>query len=76
MSDAAGMFPWAFTILNIVLFEASYKPYLIGIALGHIYIFVKDIVFVKYGRDYLPTPQFLTNWWRKRMGLQPARQNV
>jgi hypothetical protein len=38
-------------------------PNLIGIALGHLYIFLKDIYAIKSHKDYLATPQFLKNWW-------------
>jgi len=50
----------------MVLFGGSFLPYLIGIGLGHLYIFIKDIAFVQYHKDYLPTPDFLKRWWYGR----------
>lgn len=63
----------------MTLFGASLKPYIVGIALGHCYIFVKDIAVVRYHKDYLQTPQWFFNWWygRNNDGQGPARrQNV
>ena len=49
-------------------------PYLVGIAIGHLYIFIKDIATVRYHRDYLPTPQFIANWWWRYSGVRPDRR--
>lgn len=40
--------------------------YLIGIALGHAYIFMTDIVPIRYHKDYLKTPRWFDNWWHGR----------
>lgn len=34
----------------------SFIIYVAGLALGHCYIYVKDNLRQKYGRDYFPTP--------------------
>jgi hypothetical protein len=52
----------------MTLFGGSFINYIVGIGLGHIYIFVKDIAIVRYHKDYLPTPLWLTNWWFGRAG--------
>lgn len=67
-----GYFPWVYMVL-MVLFGGSFLPYLIGIGLGHLYIFIKDIAFVQYHKDYLPTPEFVKRWW---YGRQAQRQGV
>lgn len=69
----AGYFPWVYMIM-MSLFGGDWKMYLIGIALGHLYIFIKDIAVVKYHKDYLPTPRFFSNWWYQRNGV-PQRNN-
>lgn len=63
----AGYFPFVYAIA-MTLFGDSLVNYLIGIALGHGYIFMKDIVPIRYHKDYLRTPQFFTNWWFSRQG--------
>ena len=55
----------------MTLFGGSFINYVIGIALGHLYIFVKDVAIVKYHKDYLPTPRWLTNWWFGRFAPVP-----
>ncbi len=52
----------------MVLFGGSFMPYIIGIGLGHLYIFIKDIAIVRYHKDYLPTPNFFKRWWYNRAG--------
>lgn len=58
----------------MTLFGGSLLNYVIGIILGHAYIFVKDIAVLRYHRDFLPTPLWFTNWWLGRQG-QAARNN-
>ncbi len=67
-----GYFPWVYMIV-MVLFGSSFLPYAIGIGLGHTYIFIKDIAFVRYHKDYLPTPRFFKNWWYGRAGAGHPR---
>lgn len=62
-------------MVAMTLFGGSFVPYLIGIGIGHLYIFIKDIAFVRYRKDYLPTPNWLKNWWYNRSGA-PARRNT
>ena len=52
----------------MTLFGGSLINYIVGIFLGHAYIFVKDIALVRYQRDYLPTPRWFSNWWFSRRG--------
>lgn len=42
-----------------VLMGGSILNYILGLALGHLYIFVKDILKVQQNKDYLATPRFL-----------------
>jgi hypothetical protein len=60
----------------MTLFGGNLKNYIVGIILGHLYIFVKDIAVVRYHKDYLPTPRWFTNWWFGRQGVQPQRNNA
>lgn len=61
----------------MTLFGASLLPNIIGIVLGHCYIFVKDIAVVRYHKDYLQTPLWFSNWWYGRAGAEgPRRANV
>jgi hypothetical protein len=57
----------------MTLFGGRLMPYVIGIMLGHAYIFVKDIAIVRYHKDYLPTPRWFTNWWYGRHPEGPVR---
>jgi hypothetical protein len=61
----------------MTLFGGSLLPNIIGIVLGHAYIFVKDIAVVRYHKDYLQTPRWFSNWWYGRInnGEVPRRQN-
>jgi hypothetical protein len=58
----AGYFPFVYAIM-MTLFGASLLPRIIGIFLGHAYIYVKDIAVITYHKDYLPTPRWFINWW-------------
>ena len=40
-----------------------------GLGLGHLYIFLKDIYVIKSHKDFLATPQFMKNWWYARGNL-------
>lgn len=42
-----------------VLLGGSIFQYVIGLALGHLYLFVKDILKVQHRKDYLATPNWL-----------------
>jgi len=59
----------------MTLFGGSFKNYVVGIILGHIYIFIKDIAIIRYHKDYLPTPRWFSNWWFGRQGVQAPRNN-
>lgn len=72
--NAAGYFPFVYSIM-MTLFGGSLINYIVGIILGHIYIFVKDIAVIRYHKDYLPTPRWFTNWWFGRQGVQPQQRN-
>ena len=71
---AAGYFPFVYAIM-MMLFGANLLPNIIGIALGHCYIFVKDIAVVRYHKDYLQTPLWFGNWWYSGNNDAPRRQN-
>ena len=60
----------------MTLFGGSIINYIIGILLGHAYIFVKDIATVRYQKDYLPTPRWFSNWWFGREAAQGPRVNA
>ena len=42
-----------------VLMGQSIVGFLVGFFFGHLYIHVKDVLTVKYRKDYLATPGFL-----------------
>ena len=52
----------------MTLFGNSLINYVLGIILGHGYIFIKDIAIVRFHKDYLPTPRWFSNWWFGRQG--------
>jgi hypothetical protein len=53
----SGYFPWIYMGFNVLLGE-SFLVYVVGLFLGHLYIFIKDIMLLKTHKDYLPTPKF------------------
>ena len=59
----------------MTLFGGDLWQFLFGIMLGHLYIFVKDIAFVRYHKDYLPTPQWFTRWYYGRDVADPRGRN-
>ena len=50
--------PFAYVIVS-VLMGGQYADLLHGIAVGHLFYFLVDVVPIVYGKDYLHTPQFL-----------------
>lgn len=60
----------------MTLFGASLLPNIVGIVLGHGYIFIKDIAVVRYHKDYLPTPLWFSDWWYGRANEGPVRRQV
>ena len=54
----------------MVLLGGSFLPLIIGIAIGHLYIFLKDIIAIRNHKDYLATPRFLQRWWFGRQGIR------
>jgi hypothetical protein len=61
--NLGGYFPFIWTALKVLLFGESLLPNLVGLGLGHLYIFLKDIMVISHHKDYLATPQFIKNWW-------------
>lgn len=61
-TDSAGYFPFVYAIM-MTLFGAGLLPNIVGIVLGHCYIFVKDIAVVRYHKDYFQTPLWFNRWW-------------
>lgn len=61
----SGYFPWIYMGFNVLLGE-SFISYVVGLLLGHLYIFAKDIMYLKTHIDYLPTPIFFKNWYNSR----------
>lgn len=54
--NLGGYFPFVWTAVKVFLFQDSLIPNLMGIGLGHLYIFLKDIYAVQQHKDYLATP--------------------
>lgn len=63
---SGGYFPFVWTAVKVFLFQDSLIPNLMGIGLGHLYIFLKDIYAVQYHKDFLATPEFFKRWWYRR----------
>ncbi len=53
---SGGYFPFVWTAVKVFLFQDSLIPNLMGIGLGHLYIFLRDIYAVQHHKDYLATP--------------------
>lgn len=73
MPYAAGYFPFVYAIM-MTLFGGSLLPNIVGIILGHCYIFVKDIAVQRYHKDYFRTPVWFSNWWFGRFAEGPVRR--
>ncbi len=61
--NLGGYFPFVWTAVKVLLFGDALLPNLIGLGLGHLYIFLKDIYAVKIHKDFLATPEFFKRWW-------------
>ena len=53
--------PWIILVFNFLLTNRVQKSDLFGIAVGHVYYFLKDIYPNGSGHDPLSTPSFLYN---------------
>ena len=53
--NLGGYFPFIWTALKVLLFGESLLPNLVGLGLGHLYIFLKDIMVISHHKDYLET---------------------
>lgn len=69
-SVKASYFPWAITALAF-LQGASVWSELVGIAIGHSFIYLSIICEVSYGKNYLKTP----NWFKNLYGRICAKIN-
>ena len=54
--------PFAYLALSVFMGN-SYMDLLHGIAMGHIYYFLVDVVPQVYGKDILTTPKFLIDYF-------------
>jgi Derlin-2/3 len=54
--------PFAYLAMTVFMGN-SYMDMLHGIAIGHLYYFMVDVIPVVYGRDILKTPMFLINYF-------------
>ena len=50
--------PWVLLVFGILMGNSPVND-LIGIAVGHIYFFVVEVLPLKYGRDFINTPEWL-----------------
>jgi hypothetical protein len=57
----SGNLPWVLVGLSIVTGGDPFHD-LIGIAAGHTYIYLKEVLPVTYGYNILKTPKFIENW--------------
>lgn len=55
----APFMPWVLLGFSLLLSGSLPTADIIGIAVGHLYYYLKDMYPVLYGRDPLPTPTFL-----------------
>ena len=65
ISLKSGYFPWIYMGFNILI-GSSWIVYVVGLMMGHMYIFFKDIMLPKTHKDYLKTPKFFKDWIEKR----------
>lgn len=64
-SVKAAYFPFAEAVMELLSEGGNVYSVLIGIAAGHLYIFLKDILPVSHRKDYLQTPMWaikVVNW--------------
>jgi len=54
--------PWVYVVFNLLIGSSPFTP-LLGIAAGHIYYFLVEVVPDQYQRDFLKTPNFLVDWF-------------
>lgn len=59
---AAIYLPFAYLAMTVFMGNA-YMDMLHGMAVGHIYYFLVDVIPVVYGKDFLRTPQFLIDYF-------------
>jgi Derlin-2/3 len=62
--------PFAFLAVEM-LFDKSPIPGAIGIVVGHVYWFLKELYPASSGRNLLPTPRWLQNFTFQKLGLGP-----
>lgn len=65
--------PFALVGLSVLIGNPFYDQ-LHGIAIGHLYYFLVDVVPLVYGKDYLHTPQFLIDYFGHGAYVPPAPQ--
>ncbi len=66
--------PFVHVLMNLFMGQ-SIIPDIIGILAGHCYYFLKVVCPRNYGKDYLPTPRFLTRWFHEEPG-RPQQPQV
>jgi len=71
----AAMLPFAVLGIN-VLMGNPWLEIAHGIAMGHLYYFLVDVVPQVYGKDYLHTPDFLINFFGVGQYVAPVAANV
>jgi Derlin-2/3 len=54
--------PFAYLILTVFMGN-PYLPMLHGMAIGHIYYFLVDVIPTVYGKDFVQTPRFLIDFF-------------
>jgi hypothetical protein len=59
-------------ILIIKALTGGFIDCLLGIAAGHLYIVVKDVLPLQYGKDYAACPEFLKRWLSSYTGYGNA----
>jgi Derlin-2/3 len=74
---SSGNLPWALLALSILTGGDPFHD-LIGIAAGHTYIYLKMVLPVSHGYDWLKTPKFLENIVNEiiRKSRGPGNQRV
>jgi hypothetical protein len=58
---------------QIVLYE-SFSYALVGLVVGHLYIYFKDILPISHGKQFLRTPFFLEKFGEKIFGINEGEQ--
>ena len=65
----ASQFIWFYLVFKVLL-KNSIENLLVGLVVGHMYIYLKEVLPVQTRKEYLKTPQFLFFYKKKVCSLR------